>query len=60
VVALCRSCHRAFDERRLDLLPHLEPGCRAELAHALGHLSLLALVERVTGHRWRPRAEQER
>jgi hypothetical protein len=54
VVALCRRCHRAYDERRLDLLPYLERGGRAELAHGLGHLSLIALLERVTGERWRP------
>jgi hypothetical protein len=54
VVALCRPCHRAFDRGELDLLPHLEPGHRAELAHALSHLSLLALLRRVTGARWTP------
>lgn len=57
VVPLCRRCHRAFDERRLDLLVHLEPRLRAELAHAVGHLSLIALLERLTGERWAPRGE---
>ncbi len=59
VVALCRGCHRAFDERSLDLLPYLEPGCRLELAHAVGHLSLVALLERLTGEGWRPRQGAE-
>ena len=54
VVALCRRHHRAFDRRELDLLPHLEPGHRRELSHALSHLSLLALLCRATGERWAP------
>jgi len=54
VVPLCRLCHRAYDTGRLDLLPHLEPRWRAELAHALGHLGLIGLLERVTAERWRP------
>jgi hypothetical protein len=53
VVPLCRPCHRDFDEHRLCLLPYLEPRYRPELAHALLHLRLVALVERVTGERWR-------
>jgi len=53
-VALCRVCHRAYDTDRLDLLPHLEPCWRAELAHALGHLGLIGLLERVTAERWHP------
>lgn len=53
VVPLCRACHRAFDEGRLELLCHLEPRYRAELAHALGHVSLAWLVARVTAGRWR-------
>jgi hypothetical protein len=36
VVPLCRSCHRAYDSGELDLLPHLEPAWRAQLAHAVG------------------------
>jgi hypothetical protein len=48
VVPLCRRCHRAYDRGDLDLLPHLEPGYRVELGHALRHLSLLALLRRVT------------
>ena len=56
VVPLCRACHRAFDRGELDLLPKLEPGFRAELAHALTHLPLVALLRRVTGVRWAPTA----
>ena len=55
VVALCRfRCHRAFDDGRLDLLPYLEPCYRPELAHALGHLGLIELLERLTAERWAP------
>ena len=46
VAPLCRPCHRDFDERRLDLLPYLEPRYRAELAHALLHVGLVGLVRR--------------
>jgi hypothetical protein len=52
VVPLCRSCHRAYDRGELDLLPYLEPGFRAELAHGLLHLGLLRLLGRVTSARW--------
>jgi len=54
VVPLCRSCHRAFDDGRLDLLLHLEPYHRSELAHALSHLGLIELLERLTAERWAP------
>jgi hypothetical protein len=54
VVALCRTHHRLYDRGRLDLLPHLEPRHRAELAHGLVHLGLLGLLRRVTGTRWAP------
>jgi hypothetical protein len=54
VVPLDRRCHRAYDRGELDLLPYLEPWYRAELAHALTHLSLLSLVRLVTETRWRP------
>lgn len=48
VVPLCRACHDAFDQRRLDLLPALEPHYRRELAHALMHLGLEGLRRRLT------------
>jgi hypothetical protein len=53
-VPLCRAHHRLYDRGELDLLPQLEPRCRAELAHALAHLSLRSLLRLVTGTRWRP------
>jgi hypothetical protein len=54
VVPLDRCCHRAYDRGELDLLPHLEPSFRAEVAHALRHLPLLGVLQRVTGQRWLP------
>jgi hypothetical protein len=35
--------HRAYDTGRLELLPHLEPPWRAEVAHAVLHLGLVGL-----------------
>jgi hypothetical protein len=37
VVPLCWMHHRAYDTGRLELLPHLEPRSRAEVAHAVLH-----------------------
>jgi hypothetical protein len=54
VVPLCRPCHRGYDRGQLDLLPHLEPRHRAELAHALTHMPLIGVLTRVTGVRWAP------
>ena len=54
VVPLCRARHRLYDRGELDLLPHLEPGYRVELAHALVHLGLLGMLRRVTRVRWVP------
>ena len=51
VVALCRPCHRAYDEGRLDLLAHLEPACRAQLAHAVGHVGLIGALRQISGSR---------
>jgi hypothetical protein len=51
VVALCRSHHRAYDTGTLDLLPHLEPGSRIKLAHAVAHVGLIGTLRRVTGRR---------
>jgi len=53
-VPLCRACHGSYDRGELDLLARLEPRYRAELAHALAHLSLPSLLRLVTGTRWRP------
>jgi hypothetical protein len=54
VVPLDRRCHRAHDRGELDLLPHLEPRYRPELAHGVGHVGVVALLRRVTGTRWVP------
>src|SRR5205807_1120006 len=48
---LCRSCHGAYDRGELDLLPFLEPTSRAQLAHAVGHVGLIAALRRITGSR---------
>lgn len=49
VVPGCRRCHRLFDEGELDLLGDLVRRFKPELAHALLHLTPIALVERLTG-----------
>lgn len=49
VVALCRRCHRAYDQGQLDLLPYLEPAWRVQLAHAVGHVGLIGALRRVSG-----------
>ena len=51
VVPCCRSHHRAYDRGELDLLPYLEPGWRAQLAHAVGHVGLIGALRRITGTR---------
>jgi hypothetical protein len=51
VVPLCRVHHRAYDRGELDLLPHLEPAWRAQLAHAVGHIGLIGALRRITGGR---------
>lgn len=57
VVPLCRRCHRAFDTGQLDLLPCLEPGWRAQLAHAVGHVGLIGALRRISGSRTSPPAQ---
>ena len=47
VVPLCWTHHRAYDTGRLELLPHLEPDWRAEVAHAVEHLGLIGAVRRL-------------
>lgn len=49
VVPVCRSCHRAYDEGRLDLLPYLEPSWRAQLGHAVAHLGVVGALRRISG-----------
>jgi hypothetical protein len=41
----------AYDQGRLDLLPHLEPAWRAQLAHAVGHVGLIGALRRIGGTR---------
>jgi hypothetical protein len=57
VVPLCRHHHRAYDRGELDLLPHLEPAWRAQLAHAVGHVGLVGAIRRITGQRHHGTAE---
>jgi hypothetical protein len=51
VVALCRRCHRRYDMGTIDLTGHLEPGHRAEAAHAVLHLGLAGALRRISGRR---------
>jgi hypothetical protein len=48
---LCWTHHRAYDTGRLELLPHLEPQWRAEVAHAVSHLGLIGAVWRLAPRR---------
>jgi hypothetical protein len=50
VVPACRVCHRAYDQGQLDLLPHLEPAWRAQVAHAVGHVGLIGALRRISGY----------
>lgn len=53
VVPLCPPHHRAYDdEKSLDLLPHLEPHYREELAYAVQLVGLVAALERITNEHW--------
>ena len=51
VVPACRRCHRAYDRGELDLVPYPEPGWRAQLAHAVGHVGLIGALRRISGRR---------
>jgi hypothetical protein len=51
VVALCRRCHRRYDSGTIDLTGYLEPGHRAEAAHAVLHLGLARALRRISGRR---------
>lgn len=51
VVPLCPACHRLYDEGGLDLLPHLEPLARVELAFAVERFGLVLTLRRVTNER---------
>jgi hypothetical protein len=48
VVPACRAHHRAYDRGELDLLRYLEPGWRAQLAHAVGHVGLIGALRRIS------------
>lgn len=55
VVALCRTCHRDFDEGNIDLSPILAlPEFAAERSHMASHLSLPQCLHRLSGVRWAP------
>lgn len=45
---LCRECHRAFDEERLDLLPYLT---RDEQAYAVELVGLFEAYRRISNDR---------
>lgn len=51
VIALCRTCHRRYDSGGLDLVAYLEPGHRAEAAHAVLHLGLAGALRRISATR---------
>lgn len=54
---LCRSCHRDFDERRLDVLPYLTP---EEQSYVVLLLGLVSALELLTGERWEPKKNPPR
>jgi site-specific recombinase XerD len=54
VVPLDRACHDADDQHRLNLLPHLEPGWRPQLAHAVSHLGVVGALRRISGPGFHP------
>jgi hypothetical protein len=48
VIALCRPCHRAFDERGLSLESLLAmPRYAAERAHMASHMSFARCIQRL-------------
>ncbi len=51
VVPLCWMHHRAYDTGQLELLPHLEPRWRTEVAHAVIHLGLIGAYRRLGRNR---------
>lgn len=56
VIALCRTCHRDYDQGGLDLLPFLEPTYATELAFAVNRFGLARTYRRVTNSRSFPEA----
>jgi hypothetical protein len=45
--SLPSRCARAYDRGELDLLPYLEPGWRAQLAHPVGHVGLIGALRKI-------------
>jgi hypothetical protein len=60
VIPLTREEHRAFDEHRFDLLPHIVQRYPEEIAHAVLHAGgdLIAVLQRLTGTKWQPVTEE--
>lgn len=54
VVALCRRCHRLYDDHDLDLSPFLEPYYRDAVAVAVQAVGLFRALNRITGKAWMP------
>jgi len=51
VVALCRRCHRRYDEEAFDLLPYLTT---KQQQHAVSHIGLSRALARITGGKIAP------
>ena len=49
VIPLCRDCHRKYDARDLDVLPHLTVREQAQAVTDAG--GIIAALRRVTGER---------
>lgn len=49
VIPACRDCHRQLDKGEFDALPALEALYRTELAHAVLHMGLERLRNRLIG-----------
>jgi hypothetical protein len=51
VVPLCRTCHTAYDEGGMDLLPYLEPHYRDAQAYAVSLVGIARAYDRITNSR---------
>lgn len=51
VVPMCWPHHHLYELGGLDLLHHLEPRWRREIANAVSHLGLITAYRRLTGGR---------
>lgn len=56
ITPLCRRCHTAYEQGKLDVLPFLT---LEEQAHAVWHLGIIGALERLTGERWGPKNKGE-